>query len=90
MFIKTRKWTSLLAAVLIGGSVGVGSSWAQAAAPAATPAPTPTIVTRVADLEAYVTNGAPSTTQVGPLGATSGPGHNAWMMTSAAFVLMMT
>lgn len=100
MFIKTRKWTSLLAAVVVGGSAFVGTSWAQTpatppAAPApvaaATPAPTtPTIDTRVADLEAYVTNCSPNTTQKGPLNATSGPGHNAWMMVSAAFVLMMT
>ncbi|HEY8903601.1 MAG TPA: ammonium transporter [Chthoniobacterales bacterium] len=63
---------------------------APAATPAATPSPTPTLDTRVADLEAYVTNSSPNTTQVGPLGATPGPGHNAWMMVSAAFVLMMT
>jgi Amt family ammonium transporter len=40
---------------------------------------------RVADLEAYVTNGAPKV-----LTTTPGPGHNAWMMTSAALVLFMT
>ena len=39
---------------------------------------------RVADLEAYVTNGAPKNL------ITSGPGHNAWMMTSTALVLFMT
>src|SRR6185437_6412739 len=39
---------------------------------------------RVADLEAYVTNGTPKAL------ITSGPGHNAWMMTSAALVLFMT
>jgi len=40
---------------------------------------------KVLDVEAYVTNSAPKvmTTQ-------SGPGHNAWMMTSAALVLFMT
>jgi len=42
------------------------------------------LATRVADLEAYVTNGAPKVL------ASSGPGHNAWMMTSAALVLFMT
>ncbi|HXU81962.1 MAG TPA: ammonium transporter [Polyangia bacterium] len=50
------------------------------AAPAA-----PDLATRVADLEAYVTNGAPKA-----LTTTSGPGHNAWMMTSSALVLFMT
>jgi Amt family ammonium transporter len=39
---------------------------------------------RVADLEAYVNNGAPKNL-VAP-----GPGHNAWMMTSTALVLFMT
>jgi Amt family ammonium transporter len=38
----------------------------------------------VADLEAYVTNGAPKAL------VSSGPGHNAWMMTSSALVLFMT
>jgi Amt family ammonium transporter len=44
----------------------------------------PDLATRVADLEAYVTNGAPKAL------ASSGPGHNAWMMTSSALVLFMT
>ncbi len=44
----------------------------------------PDLATRVADLEAYVTNGAPKAL------ASSGPGHNAWMMTSTALVLFMT
>ena len=51
----------------------------------ATPPPAPDLATRVADLEAYVTNGAPKA-----LTTTSGPGHNAWMMTSSALVLFMT
>jgi ammonium transporter, Amt family len=44
----------------------------------------PDLAQRVADLEAYVTNGAPKNL------ASAGPGHNAWMMTSAALVLFMT
>jgi Amt family ammonium transporter len=51
------------------------------AAPAAS---APDLATRVADLEAYVTNGAPKVL------ASPGPGHNAWMMTSTALVLFMT
>jgi Amt family ammonium transporter len=47
--------------------------------------PTPDLATRVADLEAYVTNSQPKA-----LTTTSGPGHNAWMMTSTALVLFMT
>jgi len=46
--------------------------------------PPPDLATRVADLEAYVTNGAPKAL-ISP-----GPGHNAWMMTSTALVLFMT
>jgi ammonium transporter, Amt family len=48
------------------------------------PAAPPDLATRVADLEAYVNNGAPKVL------ATSGPGHNGWMMTSTALVLFMT
>ena len=62
---------------------------AAPAAPAAAPAaPAPTNVElagRVADLEAYITNGAPKA-----LTTTPGPGHNGWMMTCAALVLFMT
>jgi Amt family ammonium transporter len=56
---------------------------ASAALADATPPP-PDLATRVADLEAYVTNGTPKVL------ASSGPGHNAWMMTSSALVLFMT
>jgi Amt family ammonium transporter len=56
---------------------GTGTAHADGAAP-------PDLATRVADLEAYVTNGAPKAL------ITSGPGHNSWMMTSSALVLFMT
>src|SRR5438552_1187423 len=52
---------------------------------------TPSLEQRVADLEAYLNNrtrgaNGPATPRVeGP-----GPGHNAWMMMSAALVLFMT
>ncbi len=70
----------------------------NAAAPAA---PTPTLEQRVAGLEAYLTNGDPTAALkdakgnipaglTTPAVGTSGPGHNAWMMTSAALVLFMT
>ena len=45
------------------------------------------LTARLADVEAYVTNGQP---KAPTLATTSGPGHNAWMMTSAALVLFMT
>src|SRR4051812_1340642 len=68
---------------------------APAAAPAAPAAPAdPDINQRVADLEAYINNGtrgsdAPNA-KVKSNVAGSGPGHNGWMMTSAALVLFMT
>ena len=49
----------------------------------------PTLEQRVADLEAYVNNGA-RTPDVASRIAGPGPGHNAWMMTSSALVLFMT
>jgi ammonium transporter, Amt family len=61
-------------------ALAAGIAHAQTAAPAATA----DLATRVADLEAYVTNGTPKAL------ISSGPGHNAWMMTSSALVLFMT
>ena len=54
---------------------------AAAAAPAA-----PTSDERIAALEAYINNSDPGKSLTG----VAGPGHNAWMMTSAALVLFMT
>ena len=51
--------------------------------------PTPTMDQRVADLEAYVNNTARATNAPSNI-AGPGPGHNGWMMTSAALVLFMT
>jgi Amt family ammonium transporter len=59
-------------------------------APVAPTPPKPTIEDRVADLEAYVTNGARQTNAATALATSPGPGHNAWQMTSAALVLFMT
>jgi ammonium transporter, Amt family len=70
--------TAGVIALLVALAAGVAH--AQSAAPAATP----DLATRVADLEAYITNGTPKAL------ASSGPGHNAWMMTSSALVLFMT
>jgi len=75
-----RDFKKLLSAALLAIILMViAASYARAQ----TPAP-PDLAARVADLEAYVTNGAPKAL-VSP-----GPGHNAWMMTSAALVLFMT
>jgi hypothetical protein len=70
--------SALAAALLVsGGATLLSAAHAEDTAP-------PDLATRVADLEAYVTNGAPKAL------VSSGPGHNAWMMTSAALVLFMT
>jgi len=61
---------------------------AAPAAPAAAAAPSD-VEKRLADLEAYVNNGArvdPATSKI----AGAGPGHNGWMMVCAALVLFMT
>jgi len=53
----------------------------------------PSIDERLADLEAYVNNGARATagnTNYSSKIAGPGPGHNAWQMTSTALVLFMT
>lgn len=53
---------------------------------ASSPAAEPGLEQRVADLEAYIRNTAPSSSLVGQ----PGPGHNGWMMVSAGLVLFMT
>jgi Amt family ammonium transporter len=53
-------------------------------------APSPKLEDRVADLEAYVTNGARQTNAPTALTTSPGPGHNAFQMVSAALVLFMT
>ncbi|MGI8966061.1 MAG: ammonium transporter, partial [Limisphaerales bacterium] len=54
----------------------------------------PTMEQRVADLEAYLNNvgraADTATNNVKSNGGVPGPGHNGWMMTSAALVLFMT
>src|SRR5678815_696665 len=63
-------------------------------AQAATPASSPSLEQRVSDLEAYVNNSArgadAANAQVGSNISSAGPGHNAWLMTSALLVLFMT
>jgi len=60
------------------------SAFAQASAAAKPSAPT--TEERLAALEAYINNGDPGKALTG----VPGPGHNGWMMTSAALVLFMT
>ena len=81
--LKLPRFLALAGAIL-------ASVWAfplhaeEAAAPAE-----PTLEQRIADLEAYVNNGA-RTPDVASKIAGPGPGHNAWQMTSTALVLFMT
>jgi Amt family ammonium transporter len=81
------------------------SGWSARGADAAPPKRVdPTVEQRLADLEAYVNNGArvaDGTNNVssklgsydekaGSYSPSPGPGHNGWMMTSSALVLFMT
>jgi ammonium transporter, Amt family len=74
---------------------------AATAAASPEPATTPSLEQRVAGLEAYLNNADPTAALKDKQGnipkdlttpsvGTSGPGHNAWMMTSSALVLFMT
>jgi ammonium transporter, Amt family len=67
---------------------------AAPAAAAATELAEPDLAQRVADLEAYVNNGARGSSakdaKISSKIAGPGPGHNAWQMTSTALVLFMT
>jgi ammonium transporter, Amt family len=87
--MKNLSRKAVIAAFLGTFAVGVLlSGVALAQAPAAPAAPPPTnaeLAGRLADVEAYFANSAPKLSTSNP-----GPGHNAWMMTSAALVLFMT
>jgi Amt family ammonium transporter len=74
-------WAALVGLLLVAAFAA--PALAQEAAPA------PTVEQRLANLEAYVTNGVPDAGG-GALAATPGAGHNGWMMTAAALVLFMT
>jgi len=89
------RWSVLI----FGLAVLVGQGWAKETS--AAPEPQPTLEQRVSSLEAYLQNGDPaaglkdSTGRV-PTGLTTpgnqvaGPGHNGWLMISAALVFFMT
>src|SRR5258708_2730205 len=93
--------TRVLGRLAVLALVGLQLNLAAMAEETKPAAPTPTLEQRVAGLEAYLANGDPmaalkdakGNTPEGlttPSVGTSGPGHNAWMMTSAALVLFMT
>jgi Amt family ammonium transporter len=78
------KMATRLAFLLFVGALFAGfTAWNTGAAE-------PDLEKRVADLEAYVNNGARATDAGASKVPGPGPGHNGWMMTSAALVLFMT
>src|SRR5438270_2172582 len=65
-----------------------------ASARSSSPTPSPSLEQRVSDLEAYMNNSARGADAVNATTFSnisgSGPGHNAWLMTSTLLVLFMT
>src|SRR4029077_163492 len=95
--LSTNEISSRAADVSPSPAVSAAATAAEAApasaasptpAASATPAVSPTgsVEDRLASLEAYINNTDGSKTLPG----VSGPGHNAWQMTSSALVLFMT
>jgi len=91
----------VLALLVCAGMTAVGPLLRAADAATNAPPPAPSLEQRISSLEAYINNGDPTAPLkdkdgkipdglVTPTSATSGPGHNAWQMTSAALVLFMT
>src|SRR6267378_1605825 len=64
------------------------------ARPSSSPTPSPSLEQRVSDLEAYMNNSARGADAASAATLSNisgpGPGHNAWLMTSALLVLFMT
>lgn len=102
MFLS--RFRRLLALALLWG-VSVATGVAQTPGPASNPATPPpataTVEQRLASVEAYIANRDPvqalrdaqGKVPAGlatPTSAIAGPGHNTWMMVSAALVLFMT
>ncbi|HZC34639.1 MAG TPA: hypothetical protein VE242_03440, partial [Chthoniobacterales bacterium] len=98
-----RTSTSTIRIIVLLSLALASIAGAQQASPSPQPSPGPsaTLEQRVAGLEAYLANGDPSKPLQDKEGKVpdnltmpslnvSGPGHNAWMMTSAALVLFMT
>ncbi|MGZ5568222.1 MAG: ammonium transporter [Limisphaerales bacterium] len=85
---------TIVCAILLHAVPSFAQSTPRADAPAPAPAlKDPTIEQRLADLEAYVNNGArvnAAVTNVSTKIGGPGPGHNAWQMVCTALVLFMT
>ncbi len=80
--------------VLIFGAVLLFANVSHSQTATVAPSASPSLEQRVADLEAYVNNGARGSDSANAKTASnisgSGPGHNGWMMTASALVLFMT
>jgi Amt family ammonium transporter len=85
MRIRRVSVTGMFGLIALVVAMYAGSAFADRGASV----PAPTVEQRLANLEAYVTNGAPDA-KGGALAQVAGPGHNSWMMTSTALVLFMT
>lgn len=81
LMLIPRAMALLGAIIVLTGSARADETTAEATIP--------TIEQRLADLEAYVNNGA-RTEGVASMIPGPGPGHNAWQMVSTALVLFMT
>lgn len=84
----------LLMVSLIHGARAMAAEEVHGSASAGSSKSDPSLEQRVADLEAYINNGyrgsdAADATVASKI-AGAGPGHNAWLMTSALLVLFMT
>ncbi len=83
-----------LTGLCLAGTIQAQDAASAAPAAAATAAKDPSLEERVADIEAYMNNGARATAGntngIVSKVAGPGPGHNAWQMTSTALVLFMT
>jgi len=85
-----------LTGLCLAGTIHAQDAATNAAPAAAAPAASkdPSLEERVADIEAYMNNGARATAGntngIVSKVAGPGPGHNAWQMTSTALVLFMT
>jgi Amt family ammonium transporter len=74
----------------LGALLALPAQTMPSSAPAASPEQEiASLKAQVADLNAYITNGARGDEKTSKIVA-AGPGHNSWMMTSAALVLFMT
>src|SRR6266436_9704833 len=80
--------------VLIFGAVLLFANVSHSQNATVAPSASPSLEQRVADLEAYINNGARGSDSANTKTASnisgSGPGHNGWMMTASALVLFMT